>query len=147
MQVILLENISKLGKIGDQVNVKNGFGRNYLLKFNKALRVNKENVDYVNKKKDELTKKNNELKRKFREIASIINNKKIKVTKESKDNGVLYASLKPREIASQINKNFKTDVAPSQIVLKEDLNKIGSFKIQLDLFSEVSAKLIIEINK
>ena len=147
MQVILLENISKLGKIGDQVNVKNGFGRNYLLKFNKALRVNKENVDYVNKKKDELTKKNNELKRKFREIASIINNKKIKFTKESKDNGELYASLKPREIASQINKNFKTDVAPSQIVLKEDLNKIGSFKIQLDLFSEVSAKLIIEINK
>lgn len=147
MQVILLENISKLGKIGDQVNVKNGFGRNYLLKFNKALRVNKENVDYVNKKKDELTKKNNELKRKFREIASIVNNKKIKFTKESKDNGELYASLKPREIASQINKNFKTDVAPSQIVLKEDLNKIGSFKIQLDLFSEVSAKLIIEINK
>ena len=147
MQVILLENISKLGKIGDQVNVKNGFGRNYLLKFNKALRVNKENVDYVNKKKDELTKKNNELKRKFKEIASIINNKKIKFLKESKDNGELYASLKPREIASQINKNFKTDVAPSQIVLKEDLNKIGSFKIQLDLFSEVSAKLIIEINK
>ena len=147
MQVILLENISKLGKIGDQVNVKNGFGRNYLLKFNKALRVNKDNVDYVNKKKDELTKKNNELKRKFKEIASIINNKKIKFTKESKDNGELYASLKPREIASQINKNFKTDVAPSQIVLKEDLNKIGSFKIQLDLFSEVSAKLIIEINK
>ena len=147
MQVILLENISKLGKIGDQVNVKNGFGRNYLLKFNKALRVNKENVDYVNKKKDELKKKNNELKRKFKEIASIINNKKINFTKESKDNGELYASLKPREIASQINKNFKTDVAPSQIVLKEDLNKIGSFKIQLDLFSEVSAKLIIEINK
>ena len=147
MQVILLENISKLGKIGDQVSVKNGFGRNYLLKFNKALRVNKENVDYVNKKKDELTKKNNELKRKFKEIASIINNKKIKFNKESKDNGELYASLKPREIASQINKNFKTDVAPSQIVLKEDLNKIGSFKIQLDLFSEVSAKLIIEINK
>ena len=147
MQVILLENISKLGKIGDQVSVKNGFGRNYLLKFNKALRVNKENVDYVNKKKDELTKKNNELKRKFKEIASIINNKKINFTKESKDNGELYASLKPREIASQINKNFKTDVSPSQIVLKEDLNKIGSFKIQLDLFSEVSAKLIIEINK
>ena len=68
MQVILLENISKLGKIGDQVNV-NGFGRNYLLKFNKTLRVNKENVDYVNKKKDELTKKNNELKkRKFKKL-------------------------------------------------------------------------------
>ena len=68
MQVILLENISKLGKIGDQVNVKNGFGRNYLLKFNKALRVNKENVDYVNKKKDELTKKNNELKENLKKL-------------------------------------------------------------------------------
>ena len=106
MQLILLENISKLGKIGDQVTVKNGFGRNYLLKFNKALRVNKENVDYVNKKKDELTKKNNDLKKKFKEIASIVNNKKISFVKESKDNGELYASLKPREIATLINKKF-----------------------------------------
>ena len=147
MQLILLENISKLGKIGDQVTVKNGFGRNYLLKFNKALRVNKENVDYVNKKKDELTKKNNDLKKKFKEIASIVNNKKISFVKESKDNGELYASLKPREIATLINKKFKTDIAPSQIILKEELNKIGTFKIQLDLFSEVTASLVVEINK
>ncbi|OUW74226.1 MAG: 50S ribosomal protein L9 [Pelagibacteraceae bacterium TMED216] len=147
MQLILLENISKLGKIGDQVTVKNGFGRNYLLKFNKALRVNKENVDYVNKKKDELTKKNDDLKKKFKEIASIVNNKKISFVKESKDNGELYASLKPREIATLINKKFKTDIAPSQIILKEELNKIGTFKIQLDLFSEVTATLVVEINK
>ena len=69
MEVILLENILNLGNIGDKVTVKNGYGRNYLLKQGKALRFNKENLSYVSKKKDELNKKNTELKNKFKEIA------------------------------------------------------------------------------
>ena len=59
MQIVLLENILKLGKVGDLVKVKDGYGRNYLIKNDKALRANKENIDFVNKKKDELNKKNN----------------------------------------------------------------------------------------
>ena len=75
MEVILLENIINLGKIGDKVLVKNGYGRNFLLKQGKALRFNKENQDFVNKKKDELNKKNLELKNKFLEVSKIVNNK------------------------------------------------------------------------
>ena len=79
MQLILLENIIKLGKIGEQVEVKNGYGRNFLLKKGKALRANKENIDFVKKKKDELNKKNTEIKLKFKELAGKINNKKMEL--------------------------------------------------------------------
>ena len=72
MEVILLENILNLGNIGDKVKVKDGYGRNYLLKQGKALRFNKENQDLVDKQKDKLNKKNNEIKNKFKEIANII---------------------------------------------------------------------------
>ena len=85
MEIILLENIINLGNIGDKVKVKNGYGRNYLLKHGKALRFNKENLDFVNKKKDELNKKNIELKNKFKEIANIIDKKTFSFNKESKE--------------------------------------------------------------
>ena len=90
MEIILLENIINLGNIGDRVKVKNGFGRNYLLKQGKALRYNKENLELVSKKKDELNKKNIELKNKFKEIAKVVNNKKFTFYRESKENGELY---------------------------------------------------------
>ena len=97
MQVILLENISKLGKIGDLVKVKNGYARNFLLKKNKALRANKENIELVNKNKSQLTKKNTEIKNKFIEKANKIKNKKLKVYKAIKENGDLYASINQRK--------------------------------------------------
>ena len=100
MQVILLENILKLGKIGDQVEVKNGFGRNYLLRQGKALRASKENLEFVSKKKAELNKKNEEAKAQFKEIAAKINNKTLKFNKESKENGELYGSIKHKEVSS-----------------------------------------------
>ena len=96
MEIILLENIINLGNIGDKVKVKNGFGRNFLLKQGKALRFNKENQDLVNKKKDELKKKNNEIKNKFKEIAKLVENKTFTFIKESKENGELYGSIKAK---------------------------------------------------
>jgi len=115
MQLILLENIINLGKIGDTVKVKNGNGRNFLLRQGKALRANKENIDLVNKKKDELTKKNNELKKEFINEAKKLNNKKILFKKESKDNGDLYGTIKPKEISNEILEklNFPVFVKPS----------------------------------
>ena len=104
MNIILLENIYKLGKIGDQVKVKNGYGRNYLLSKGKALVANKENIDLTNKKKDELNKKDLEEKKRFQEIASKINKKMIIFKKEAKENGDLYASIKPKEISNYIQK-------------------------------------------
>ncbi len=147
MQLILLENIIKLGKIGDQVEVKNGYGRNFLLKKGKALRANKENIDFVKKKKDELNKKNTEIKLKFKEIAGKINNQKIKFNKESKENGDLYGSIKPKEVSSAFLKQLKVEINPSQIDLKQELNKIGKYNISVNLHSEVTANVIINIEK
>ena len=147
MEVILLENILKLGNIGDKVKVKNGYGRNFLLKKGKALRFNKENLDFVNKKKTELNKKNVEIKNQYEKIAKIINKKSIYFNKESKENGEMFGSVKPKEIANSINSAFNTDVKPSQIILKNELNKIGSYKIDVLLHSDVSASMVIKIDK
>jgi large subunit ribosomal protein L9 len=147
MEIILLENIINLGKIGDKVVVKNGYGRNFLLKQGKALRFSKENLDMVNKKKDELNQKNIELKNKFKEISKVINNKVFTFNKESKENGDLYGSIKPKEITNLIKEKSKVDVAPSQIILKEDLNKIGLFKADINFHAEVKAQISIKIDK
>ena len=147
MEIILLENILNLGNIGDKVVVKNGYGRNFLLKQGKALRFNKENMDFVNKKKDELNKKNIEVKNKFKDIARIVNNKTFIFYKESKENGELYGSIKPKEISILIKEKVNADVSPSQIILKDELNKIGIFKTEINFHSEVKANISIKIDK
>jgi len=147
MQVILLENIIKLGKIGDLVKVKNGYGRNFLLKNGKALRASKENISLVNKQKDELNKKNNEIKLEFVTIANKIKNKTLKFKKESKDNGDLYGSIKPKEVSNAFIKDLKVEITPSQIDLKQEINKIGKFKININLHSEVSANVMLNVEK
>ena len=147
MEIILLENILNLGNIGDKVTVKNGYGRNFLLKQGKALRFNKDNEDFVNKKKDELNKKNTEIKNKFKEIAKLINKKTFTFNKESKENGELYGSVKPKEITNLIKETSNADVSPSQIILKDDLSKIGSFQADINFHSEVKATITINIDK
>jgi large subunit ribosomal protein L9 len=147
MEIILLENIMNLGNIGDKVIVKPGYGRNFLLKKGKALRFSKENLEYVSKKKDELNKKNVELKKQLKETAQLVNKKTIIFNKESKDNGDLYGSVKPKEISTAISSKMNVDVKPSQIVLKEDLNKIGLYNIDINFHSEVSAQVSIKIDK
>ena len=130
MEIILLENILNLGNIGDKVTVKNGYGRNFLLKHGKALRFNKENQEFVNKKKDELNKKNIETKNQFNEVAKLVNNKNFTLIKESKE-----------------NEQTKAEVSPSQIILKDTLNKIGNFKVEINFHSEVKAYISIKIDK
>ena len=147
MEIILLENIMNLGNIGDKVNVKPGYGRNYLLKTGKALRFSKDNLDYVSKKKDELNKKNIKLKKKLKEIASSINKKNFDFYKESKENGELYGSIKPKEISTAIFDKMKVEIKPSQIIIKEDLNRIGSYNVDINFHSEVTAQIIIKIDK
>ena len=147
MELILLENIMNLGNIGDKVEVKPGYGRNFLLKKGKALRYSKENLEHVSKKKNELNKKNIELKKKLKETAQLINKKTFKFNKESKENGELYGSVKPREISAEILDKLKVEVQPSQIVLKENINKIGIYKVIINFHSEVSAQISIKIDK
>ena len=147
MELILLENILNLGNIGDKVKVKNGYGRNYLLKKGKALRFNKENQDFVSKKKDELNKKNIEIKNKFKEISNVVNKKTFSISKESKENGELYGSIKPKEITNLIKEKLNVEVSPSQIILKNNLDKIGVYKVDINFHSEVKAQISIKINK
>ena len=147
MEIILLENIMNLGNIGDKVVVKPGYGRNYLLKTGKALRYSKENLEHVSKKKNELNKKNMELKKQLKETAKLINTKSFKFNKESKENGELYGSIKPKEICTEIFNKMKVEVKPSQIVLKSNLNKIGEYKVDINFHSEVSAQISIKIDK
>ena len=147
MELILSENILNLGNIGDKVKVKNGYGRNFLLKQGKALRYNKENQEFVDKKKVELNKKNIELKNKYKEIAKLVNNKTFLFNKESKENGDLYGSIKPREITNLIKEKVKAEVSPSQIILKDNLNKIGVYKVLINFHSEVKANISIKIDK
>ena len=147
MELILLENIINLGNIGDKVTVKPGYGRNFLLKTGKALRYNEENLQHVSKKKNELNKKNIELKKKLKETAQLINKKTFKFNKESKENGELYGSIKPREISAEILDKLNVEVQPSQIVLKENINKIGVYKVIINFHSEVSAQISIKIDK
>ena len=102
MQIILLEDIRNLGKIGEIVSVKDGYGRNFLLKLGKALRADKTNIEYVKKKKDEIGKKNIEQKKLAKKVLEKIKNKKLIFQKETKENGELFASIMPREISKYL---------------------------------------------
>jgi len=110
MEVVLLENIKNLGQIGDVVGVKRGHGRNFLIKYGKALKASKENIDFVNKKKVELNQKNLELKKSAKKISDIINRTNYKFSKRAKDNGELYGSIKPMEISKAIEKANKVEI-------------------------------------
>ena len=137
----------KLGKIGDQVEVKNGFARNYLLRQGKALRASKENVEFVSKKKVELNKKNEEAKNQYKELALKISNKTLKFNKESKENGDLYGSIKPKEVSSAFKSTLNVDINPSQIDLRQEIKVIGKYKININLHAEVTANVNLTIDK
>ena len=147
MQVILLENILKLGKIGDQVEFKNGFARNYLLRQGKALRASQENIELVSKKKVELNKKNEDAKIQFKEIASKISNKVLKFNKESKENGELYGSIKPKEVSSAFKSILKVEINPSQIDLRQEITQTGKYKIIVNLHAEVTVDVNLHVDK
>ena len=147
MEVVLLENIKNLGQIGDVVGVKRGHGRNFLIKYGKALKASKENIDFVNKKKAELNQKNLKLKKNAKKILDTINHTNYKFSKRVKENGELYGSIKPKEISAAILNQLKVEVKPSQIVLKTNLNKIGKYTADINFHSEVSAQISIQIDK
>ena len=147
MQLILLENIKNLGQIGDVINVKRGYGRNFLVKYGKALKASKENIDLVNKKKAELNEKNLELKKKAKKIYNSIDQKKYKFSKRAKENEELYGSIKPKEISKAIENISKIEIKPSQIDLGKEINKIGLYEAKINLHAEIQAKIHIEVVK
>ena len=147
MEVVLLENIKNLGNIGDLVNVKRGYGRNFLIKYGKALKASKTNIDFVNKKKVILNEKNISLKKNAKKIYDIINKKNYKFLKRVKDNDELYGSIKPREISKTIENIDKVEIKPSQIDLTKEIIKIGFYEVKVNLHAEVLATIHIEVVK
>ena len=147
MQIILLEDIRNLGKIGEVVKVKDGYGRNFLLKSGKALRADKKNLEFVNKKKDEINKKNVELKKTAKKILEKIKNKKLIFKKETKENGELFAAIKPKEISKYFIENFKETIHPSQLDLKQEINKVGNFSLTINLHSDLVTELHVTVEK
>ncbi len=146
MKVILLENVKRIGSIGEVIDVKRGFARNYLIANKKALYASKENVKEVEKIKSELSKKDNEKKKEASQIAEQINGKVYSVKKLSTENNELYGSVKPTEISKLIQEENKINVKPSMIQPIEEIKAIGKFKVKISLHSEVDAEITINVS-
>ena len=145
MKVILLENISKLGSIGEIIEVKRGFARNFLISSKKALFASKENIKEVENIKSELGKKDLEKKKDAKTILEKINGKEYSIQKLSTENKELYGSVKPTEISKLIFDANNIEVKPSMIQLKQEIKSLGSFKVTVNLHSEVQAELNIKV--
>ena len=145
MKVILLENLRRIGSIGEIIDVKRGFARNYLIANKKALYASKENIAQVAKIKTELAKKDNDKKQSAKDISEKINKKEYKVKKLSTENDELYGSVKPTEIAKLIKDADNLDIKPSMIQPIKDIKTLGNFRVKVSLHSEVDAEISIKV--
>ena len=145
MKVILLENLAKIGSIGEVIDVKRGFARNYLILNKKALYASKENIKEVEKIKTELNKKDQEKKKNAKQIYENLKNKTYEVKKLITENNDLYGSIKPTEISKIINLAEKIDVKPSLIQPLNEIKSLGTFKVMINLHSEVQAEIKIKV--
>ena len=146
MKVILLENVKRIGSIGEVIDVKRGLARNFLIANKKALYASKENIKEVEKIKAELSKKDNEKKKEASQIAEKINGKEYSVKKLSTENNELYGSVKPTEISKLINEEDKINIKPSMIQPVEEIKALGKFKVKISLHSEVDAEIKINVS-
>ena len=146
MKVILLENMKKIGSIGEIIDVKRGFARNFLIANKKALYASKENVSKVEKIKTELSKKDNERKQEAKSIADKINKKIFNIKKLSTETNELYGSVKPTEISKIVYDSEKIEIKPAMIQPIKDIKSIGKFKVRISLHSEVDAEITVDVS-
>jgi large subunit ribosomal protein L9 len=146
MKVILLENLRKIGSIGDIIDVKRGYARNFLISNKKALYASKENIKEVEKIKSELGKKDLEKKKEAKKVYEIINNKEYNIKKLSTENKELYGSVKPTEISKIIFETDKLEIKPSMIQLIKEIKSLGKFNVKVTLHSEVEATINILVS-
>mgnify|MGYP001500718546 FL=1 len=145
MQVILLENIKKLGAIGEKVTVKDGYARNFLLKNKKALVVNKKNTEYFEQQKSEINKKNEIEKNKANETFQVLNNAELEIYKEAMENGQLYGSINIKEIVTLIKEQKNLDISAEKIETKGQLKNTGISKVYINLHAEVIATINLHV--
>tara|TARA_B110000971_G_C19525816_1_gene283738 strand:- start:39 stop:497 length:459 start_codon:yes stop_codon:yes gene_type:complete len=145
MKVILLENLRRIGSIGEIIEVKRGFARNYLISNKKALYASKENIAEVDKIKVKLGQKDSEKKKDAQNISEKINNKEYTIKKLSTENKELYGSVKPTEISKLILETDKIDIKPSMIQPISEIKSLGKFKVKVSLHSEVDSEITVNV--
>ena len=145
MKVILLENVRKIGSIGEIIDVKRGFARNYLISKKKALFASKENIKEVEKIKQELNKKDQDKKKEAKNILEKIQNKIYEIKKLSTENKELYGSVKPTEISKLIHEKEDVEINPSNIQPSKEIKSLGEFKVVINLHSEVQTQITIKV--
>ena len=145
MKVILLENIRKIGSIGEIIDVKRGFARNFLISKKKALFASKANIKEVDVIKQELNKKDQEKKKQAKSIQEKIKNKVFEIKKLSTENKELYGSVKPTEISKVLEDNEKIMINPSLIQPVKEIKSLGEFKVMINLHSEVQEQIIVKV--
>ena len=145
MKVILLENVRKIGSIGEIIDVKRGFARNYLISKKKALFASKENIKEVEKIKQELNKKDQDKKKEAKSILEKIHNKTYEIKKLSTENKELYGSVKPTEISKLIHEKEKLEVNPSNIQPSKEIKSLGEFKVEINLHSDVQTQIKVKV--
>ena len=145
MKVILLENIRKIGSIGEIIDVKRGFARNYLISKKKALFASKTNIKEVELIKQDLNKKDQEKKKQAKSIQEKIKNKVIEIKKLSTENNELYGSVKPTEISKILENSEKVEINPSLIQPVKEIKSLGEFKVIINLHSEIQEKIIVKV--
>ena len=145
MKVILLENIRKIGSIGEIIDVKRGFARNFLISKKKALFASKANIKEVEVIKQELNKKDQEKKKQAKSIQEKIKNKIVEIKKLSTENKELYGSVKPTEISKVLEDNEKIKINPSLIQPVKEIKSLGEFKVIINLHSEVQEQIVIKV--
>ncbi len=145
MKVILLENVRKVGSIGEIIDVKRGFARNYLISKKKGLFASKENIKEVEKIKQELNKKDQEKRKEAKNISEIIQNKSFEIKKLSTENKELYGSVKPTEISKLISEKANVEINPSNIQPTKEIKSLGEFKVQINLHSDIQTQIVIKV--
>ena len=145
MKVVLLENIRKVGSIGEIIDVKRGYARNFLISKNKALFASKENIKEVEKIKTDLSKKDQEKKKEAKNIQEKIQNKEYEVKKLSTENKEFYGSVKPTEISKILSEREKIEINPSMIQPVKEIKSIGIFKVILNLHSQIQSQISIKV--
>ena len=145
MKIILLENVRKIGSIGEIIEVKRGFARNYLISQKKALFASKENIKEVEKIKSELNKKDQDKKNLAKEIDEKLKNKEFEIKKLSTENKELYGSVKPTEISKILKDLENVDINPSLIQLSKEIKSLGTFEVILNLHSEIQSQIKVKV--
>ena len=145
MKVILLENVRKVGSIGEIIDVKRGFARNYLISQKKALYASKENIKEVENIKNELNKKDLDKKTRAKDLSDLLKNKEYKIKKLSTENKELYGSVKPTEISKIIKEEDKIDINPSMIQPVKEIKSLGTFDVVMNLHSDIQINIRIKV--